>query len=158
MAAEIRAPELRFKDYLPPLSVVSVYLVISRDSGLGRDLEEESTSRLLMKNVARFISAGIAIPFFFWLGAFYNTVCFATKGTFALLSVVVGRPLFGHTPNDYLYDMNEHVLTVVKDYAINFFIGFFCFGYLWDPMRIGRMDEYINDRINYLSRRIDIAN
>lgn len=149
--------ELSFKDYLPPLSIVSIYLIISKDSGLGRDLEEESTTVLLAKNIARFISARIAIPFFFWLAIFYNTTCFTIKGTCALLSEVIGRPLFGHTSNDYLYDMNNHVLVVVKDYAIKFFLHFFCFGYCINPIMIEKIDNYINRSIQILSNQIDVS-
>jgi hypothetical protein len=141
MAAEHHA-------FVDPISVCSNYFKFSSEAGLINNLDDSGTVQI-MKRVARFVTCAITIPLLTTPMVFYNTLCFAVKGSFALLTDILHAPLLSHTHEEYVNDMNLHLAYAVREIANLFFVSVIAIGYTFDPGMVKTIDGYITNLLTY---------
>lgn len=136
--------------FVKPFSICTAYIRLSNDIGLSRSSPTETTSKLVFKRVARFISSAIAIPLLTPTSVFYNACSFTIKGSLAILTNILGTKLFNYHHNQYINDMNLHIAYAIRDLANNFFIGFISLAMTFEPELAMRIDNFINSSIEKL--------
>jgi hypothetical protein len=128
--------------FVGPISVCSAYFKFSSDAGLINNRGDSGTQQII-KRVARFITCAITIPLLTTPIVFYNTLCFAVKGSFALLTHVLDKELLGHSHQEYRNDMNLHIAYAVREIANHFFMGLIAVAYTFDPEMVMTIDGSI---------------
>ena len=137
--------------FIKPISVCTTYMKLARDTGLVISEENASSTKEIAKRIARFISSTIAIIIFTPPFVFFNTLCFTLKGSIALLTHILDKPLFNHNHNEYVNDMNLHIAYAIRELANFFFVGLFCLIYTFDPCILEKTDDFTTNTIEFLA-------
>jgi hypothetical protein len=146
------APQIR-NCFFPPYSSLTFSLNLIKATSLVTSAEVDSDSKKIAKKVARFVLMAMFIPFFTFFSVFYNTMGLAIKGTCAVISSTNNASFFGYTAEEYLENINKHIACATRDIGTNFFIGFFCILYTFDPETTEICDHFLTNMVDYICSR-----